>query len=1492
MNGKGTAVLGYACRVPGGRDVADLWSIVADGRDCVTRASTNVGATTGGRVHAYGVLDDIGLFDAGFFGYSPREAAEIDPQQRLLLECAVEALETAGVRADGLGHDIGVYAATGLSGYLLATHNGQAAADDSLSTLMGSDGHYAATRIAYKLGLTGPAMSVGSACSSSLLAIHTAAQAIAAGECDLALAGGMDVEFPQPVSYLHQEGGIMAQDGVCRPFDAAASGTVFGSGGGLVLLADPDVAEERGWPVRAVLMGSAVNNDGSEKASFTAPRASRQAKAIAQAMEIAEVEPAQVRYVECHGTGTQLGDRSELSALADAFGDTPLPPLGSAKANFGHLRVGAGVVGFIKACEVVAHGVIPPLANLDRPMDALRPDDAPLPRQARALDLPAAERFAGVSSFGFGGTNVHAVVRGHEDTRPATAVSEGPHVLRVSAADPDSCLATAGALAGVLRSAQAPLAADVARTLRDGRDDHAYRLATVGDDPATLAAGLEGAGEHTVEGWHRPGAETLLMLPGQGSDLLPTARALYGWEAVFTTALERLWDTARSIEPTLAPLEAALSATPAETGGPGLPTDHALHTAVLLALAEQLAARGVLADRTVGYSLGEYAAAAVAGVITGEDALRLVVARARVLRDASPGAMIAVRLPADGVAAVLPEDLASPAVTLSADRTAVSLAADALPQVTALLTEAGVPHRVLGPALPYHSSLLAGAAAAFAPVADAVPVRPGSARLVTTAVGRTGLSAGYWSAHLSGPLDLTPAAEAVAEATTGRGCVIVDLSPDGFLARAVEDPAAGAAVRPLRADKDPRVAWLHGLAALWVAGVPADTAPAGRPDGARTIELPARVFSREQHLKEPSSPAGTDGLSQAGGTVRREKSLDRWAYYPSWRFRRRGPGVHDAVGERWLVLAENDGESARVVETLRARGVDCIHLVPDEAGAGRNGDGVFVRPGDEESVKTAIRGLGLDHRPVDRVVHLWCTGPVTDGETLDGRLAVLNTEYDRGFYTLLYAVQEIGLLQGSRHVRMDIAARGMHPVSTDAAGIVPDRALLAGPGLVVPQDFPAMSARTLDITGLPADGWSAELVAELLGTSTDTTVALTSGSRWVRCYERDELPPVPEGRLPLRLRENGVYLITGGLGGIGMTLAEYLVRACRARLVLTGMESVPDSSLWEDGNSDPLDSDDEALIERVARIRKLVALGGEIFAARCDAADREQTAGLFATVEKRFGRLDGVVHAAGVFETQRAFRGLDDTGREDCVRRLRPKVEGTLVLAEFLRGRKLDFVLMQSSLSSHLGGLGFYAYTAGNAFMDAFAERHRDADIPWMTVNWDGWIFRERDDDTLHQSVVSPSFASPDFGVVAEIAIRPSEGQDFYSRLMNMTEPHQVLISTADFERRIDQWVRAAAERQAPAAATDETAATAGTDIETGIAEIWTDVLGVGDLTGSSDFFALGGDSLLGVTVAHRLSLRFDVVLSVITMFDNPTIAQTAAEIRRLRGRAAAGGAK
>ncbi|WP_433496757.1 SDR family NAD(P)-dependent oxidoreductase [Sphaerimonospora sp. CA-214678] len=1465
MTDRDIVVLGYACRVPGASDVAALWKLVAEGRDVVTRAATNVGATAGGRVHAYGLVEGTELFDEDFFGYSPKEAAEIDPQQRLLLLCAVEALEAAGLRPFALDYDIGVWASTGLSSYLLQTWDPALSGTEGMSALMGGDPHYAATRIAYKLGLTGPAISVGSACSSSLLAIHSASQAIRAGECDLALAGGMDIEHPQPMSYLHQEGGILAADGVCRPFDRDATGSVFGSGGGLVLLADRSLAEREGWPVRAVLLGSAANNDGAAKASFTAPKSSRQADVIRQALAAGGVEPREVTYVECHGTGTRLGDRSELDAMAAVYGPESRVTLGSLKANLGHLRVGAGVVGFIKACEMLRHRTLPPIANLHHPSPAADEAGFVVPAEAAPMTDPDAA-VIGVSSFGFGGTNVHAVVGAAPDAvvglaaDAETAENTDPVVLQVSAATPDSCLATSVRLADHLRTEPGiPLSA-VARTLRQGREPKPYRLAVVARERQAAVSGLEGDAAFSVEGWASATVTPVVLVPGQGSDLAPLARALWEWEPVFTDTLRRHWSRLAERRPGTPGIETALGDQGRLTCG----QRHAWYTAVVLAVIEQLCRRGLPDGLYAGYSLGEYAAAVAAGALDADSALDLLIDRGEALdRSAPAGLMLVVQAGPEQAARALPDMV--PAAVFSERRTAFAVAAEAADDLRDRLTAAGLVHREADVDLPYHSPLLGESAAAFAALARSAAPRKTNRWIPTLGGGDDQEPSSYWERHLVQSVDLRAVTRSVDDLAKDARPALVDLSPDGFLGHtAGAGTAEVVTVHPGRSGADPRTAYLRALAGLWTAGIELDLSRPG--EATTTVALPSRAWDLRPHRKE--RPQGSESVAVRKGTrsVVRERSVDRWMYHPSWRLRRRSPQPEDLAGQRWLVFAGRDGFSDRVVTELRALGVECVCLRPFDD----------VVPGDEESIGAALAGMDLRSRPVQRILHLWCAEGMTDSGDLEGRLTTLDTELAHGFYTLLFGFQALASQQGAAPVRLDIVAHGVHPLDSSGTASSPERALLAGPTLVIPQDLPFVTARSIDISALSKGTATPETVAELCAPTTEQAVALTPGGRWVRAYERDILPEVPAAKLPLRLREGGVYLITGGLGGIGMTLAEYLVRTCRARLVLTGLDAVPPT-----GPGAVLPDDDPGLAERAERIRKLKALGGEVLAVRCDAADREETAALFQEIDRRFGRLDGVVHAAGVFETRRAFRSLAETGREDCERRLRPKVLGTLMLAEFLRGRRLDFVLMQSSLSSHLGGLGFYAYTAGNAYMDAFAERHRDDDIPWMTVNWDGWIFREREDDAPHESVVSPSFASPDFGVVAEIAIRPSEGADIYGRLMNLITPHQVLVSTADFEARIDQWVRGVQPVPSTEPASVPADVALADPVAAQVARAWAELLGVGDLNPDSNFFAIGGDSLLGVSLAHRLSQEFDTVLSAITLFENPTITQMAKEIIR-----------
>lgn len=1459
MSGYDIAVLGYGLRVPGASTPEELWDVVAGGRDVVHRMSSNVGVSPGGRVHAYGTLADATSFDDAYFGCSPAEARAMDPQQRLLLECAVEALERSSVPAGGEDLDVGVYVATGLSSYLLSTYRPDAAGDDPTARLIGGDGHYAATRIAFHLGLLGPAVAVGSACSSSLVAVHVAAQALLAGECDVALAGGVDVEHPQPTGYVHQEGGIMSRTGVCRPFAEDADGVVFASGGGVVALAPLATAREHRWPVLAVLRGTAINNDGASKASFTAPSPRRQADVVAQALSAAQTDPAEVRYVECHGTATRLGDRSELDALAEV-----LPAgvaLGSVKANMGHLRVGAGVVGLVKACEVVRRGVLPPLANTTRVTERVRQIGAFVPERATGVTGPLV---AGVSSFGFGGTNAHAVVASPPaGTQPDDAADAPLASLRVSAPTPEACLATAEAVGQHLAADGSTRLVDAARALSHGRASHAYRAVAVGGRDEVVQALRTTSGPGFVEGWAAPTTQTVVLLPGQGSDVRPLVRALHGWEPRFTAALDDAWRTVRELVPD-APDVTAL-ADPTVVLPPA--AAQAALVAVPLALWEQLAARGASAERFVGYSLGEYTAAVLAGALDRDDALRLVVRRAELVAPAAGTVrLVVVDAPADlhdEVAATTPRSIRQ-----STTRAVYAVPAGDVAEWSEQLTRRGAACRDTGVAVPYHTPLLQDQADELRALTDMVAWRQVAA-FVPGVAGVPPQDAGYLAAHLETGLDYAAAGERLADDAR-----LVDLDPAHVLAGALAGPAR----TTVPVDARTREEHLLALARLWVTGVPVATGTA-EEDEATPAVLPTTRFQRVRHEEEPSTATGPAAAPQ--GTVRRQRSLDDWMYYPSWRAARRTTPPADHAGERWLVLAQPH-QVAWVAPALRAHGVDVVTVT---AGHAADADHRLA-PGDPGAVGALLDALDVTARPVDRIVHLWCSDDLDHPDTHDAHRAAVHDELERGFYTLLYLVQQLAARQAAHPLHLDVVARGIHPLDTRDS--VPERALLSGPTLVVPQDMPFTTARSIDVV-LEDPAARDQLVTELRTPGAGTSVVLTGTSRWLRTYERDRVPAVPEGRRPFRLRDGGVYLVTGGVGGIGMTIADYLVSQCSdVTLVLTGLDVVPTEEMVR-GEVEP-SPDEPLLVERTARIRALVERGARVVTARCDAADLDETRALIARVDSELGGLHGVVHAAGVFETQRAFRGLEDTGPEDCSRRLLPKVDGTFVLAECLRGRRLDFLLMQSSLSSHLGGLGFYAYTAGNAYMDAFAERHRTDDLPWMSVNWDGWVFGDRD-DSRPGSVVSPSFASPDFGVVAEIAIRPDEGAEIYGRLMDLAEPRLVLVSTAHFPERVGAWVTRtgapAAPDPAPAAASEPAAGapadlTGLTGVQAQVAQVWTQVLGVTDLGPDSNFFAVGGDSLRGVALAHTLSRTFGTVLSAITLFDNPTVAAMARCIEQL----------
>ncbi|HEX6203392.1 MAG TPA: beta-ketoacyl synthase N-terminal-like domain-containing protein, partial [Thermoanaerobaculia bacterium] len=547
------AVLSMAGRFPGAADVASLWDLLRRGGEAISRFDDAVLAAAGvgeelrrdpSYVPVRGVVDGADLFDADFFGFHRREAEVTDPQHRVFLESAWRALEAGGYDPSRYAGAIGVFAGRGTNRYAyhLAAHPELVAAVGPLQVAIGNEPDHLAALVAYKLDLRGPAVAVQTACSTSLVAVHLACQSLLGGECDLALAGGVSITVPQPVGYRHQAGGILSRDGHCRPFDAAASGTVASSGAGVVLLKRLDRALADGDPVRAVIRGSAINNDGARKVGYTAPGVAGQAAVIAEALAVAEVEPETVGYVEAHGTGTELGDPIEVEALREAFG----PPaggepcgLGSVKSNLGHLDAAAGVAGLIKAVCAVEAGELPPSLHYERPNPRIDFAATPFRVVDRLCPWPSrpGPRRAGVSSFGIGGTNAHVVLEEAPPPPPRRGEPRPLQLLLLSARSEAALDESARRLARRLEERPEADLADVAYTLDVGRRRFPHRRAVVAGDAAGAAAALaRGDGfRGRVDGGAPPVA---FLFPGQGAQR-PGMAAPFVGEAVFRRELDR-----------------------------------------------------------------------------------------------------------------------------------------------------------------------------------------------------------------------------------------------------------------------------------------------------------------------------------------------------------------------------------------------------------------------------------------------------------------------------------------------------------------------------------------------------------------------------------------------------------------------------------------------------------------------------------------------------------------------------------------------------------------------------------------------------------------------------------------------------------------------------------------------------------------------------------------------------------------------------------------
>ncbi len=1417
------AIVGLAVRVPGARDADEFWANLRAGREAVTFFTDDelrragVDAARLARpdyVKANAVLADADRFDAEFFGFTPREAELLDVQQRVFLECAWTALEHAGYDPLAVPGSCGVFAGSGLNTYLLrqiARNPAAVASAGGFQVMIANDKDFLATRVSYKLNLRGPSVAVQSACSTSLVAVHLAVQSLIAGECDAALAGGVSIRVPQTEGYEWQEGMILSPDGHCRPFAAGAAGTIGGNGAGVVVLKRAEDAIADGDTIHAIIRGSAVNNDGAAKVGYTAPGIEGQEAVIAEALAVAEVSPDDIGYVEAHGTGTVLGDPIEVEALTRAFrrgtARTQFCALGSVKGNLGHLDTAAGVVGLVKAVLAVRHGEIPPSLHFDAPNPRIDFAASPF-RVAAQLQpwIPAggAPRRAGVSSFGIGGTNAHVVL---ESAPAAAPAAPGRAELLVLSARTETALARAAEnLARHLEQSGAPSLHDCAHTLAAGRREFSFRRSVVAANAREAAARLrEPAPAITTAGRTR---RAVFLFPGQGSQYPGMGAELYRTEPRFREEVDRC---AEILRPWVDFDVRALLTDPGADAAQLARTDVTQPVLFTLsyALARTWESWGVPPRAMAGHSIGEWVAACLAEVFTLEEALRLVAARGRLMVAQPPGVMLAAGLPEAEVRALLGPGLEVAAVN-AVDQTVVAGTEAAVAGLEARLAVRGAGATRLATSHAFHTAMMEPAARALVAEFRGVPRRTPQRRWISNVTGTwvTPEQAGdpeYWAQQLRGTVRF---ADGLATLLAEPDLVLLEVGAGRTLSGlAQRHPARRdgqvivSSLRGARETADARSTLLAALGGLWTAGVKIDW-PALFGPGARRVPLPAYPFEGGRHWIEAD---GAPAPSSAPAAAKRAEMTD-WFYLPSWKRTLPPAGLPEVTAGEWLVIPDAGALADGLVARLRARGA-----------------AVRTTPGPKAARWT---------------VSLRDVGGIGEGEANFEALCALGC-----------SLGEAALPAGAR---LTVVATGLAAFGNEPA-LQPAKALLHGPARVLPNEVPGLEVRVVDIAapGERLEELVDALIAEARG-GDGKFVAWRNGERWVQTLE-----PAPVPAAATDGESGGTCLVTGGLGGLGLVLAEEIFRHRKMSLVLLG-------------RSPPAP-------EAQRRIEALRAAGAQVTVVTADVTDeaalrRVRDEGRAKGVEWR-----GLVHAAGTAGSGALARGTP-AGRAAV---LAPKVRGTLALEKVFGAEPLAFFVLMSSLSAQLGEFGQADYAAANAFLDAFATARRRTGRPALAIGWDAW----RDTGMAARFVASGALAAWQAEEKAR-RLTDAEGAEVFHRALVAGASH-LIISTTDLQARrairpaVDALAAAPRARgPRPTLATPWRAPADG--MEARIAALWAELLGIEAVGADDNFLELGGHSLLATQMLARLRAAGVQGLTLAAFFEAPTVAG-------LAGRAAVG---
>ncbi|UII23761.1 non-ribosomal peptide synthetase/type I polyketide synthase [Fulvivirga ligni] len=1467
------AVIGMACRFPGASDINQFWNNLQNGVESVSRFSEDELLEYGNLdrdilnpayVRAKGLIEDANLFDASFFGFNPNEANMLDPQVRLLAQCTYHALEDSGYGFENNLNRVGVFVGA-LPNVPWQGHcfrNSGTEYSEQFSSLILNDKDFASTRLSYLLNLHGPSSTIYTACSTSLVAVDMACQNLLTGKCDLSVAGGVALSLPYKSGYTYEPGMIMSKDGHTRSFDSEATGTVWSDGVGIVILKRLDDALKDRDNIYAIIKGSAVNNDGNRKVGYTAPSVRGQAEVIREACMMAEVNPESISYIEGHGSATNLGDKIEITALNEAFSEVPTDykcPIGSVKANIGHLNVAAGIAGFIKACLMLKNTSLPPSINFTKASSKLMEGDAHfyVNRDLVRWENTNYPLRAGVSSFGIGGTNVHVILE-EAPEQPSNVADERGSLVCFSAKTEEALNRTINNFSLYLENNKEVNLDKLAYTLQVGREHFSFRKAFYASNLGDVSLQLSESSHATLSKETPP---IVFMFPGMGALYSHLGREVYGKEKVFREALDHCFSilkkkTGKNFKEILYPEKP--SRVPDDFQVPQL-----LIFSFEYSLSLLLKSWGISPDYIIGYSLGEYVGACVAGVFDVDTALEILVERGRLINSLDTGGMVGVGLSVEKVQPYLIDGVN---VAIDNGRSVVLAGKkEVLQELKVHLSEQSIAAIDMNGSYALHTSEMLPISDEFRQVVARyslnIPEVPLMSNLTGSWSDENITFPDYWVKHLSQTMVFK---KSIANLLNEHpNALFLEVGAGNSLCNLVRRMADKTALPTLinlvRSEniKDSDHAHLiKALGTFWETGGVVEWK--GYHYGNKKAKLSLPVYPFEEKAFNLHVDNDFKKIIPYEDCLERNKDISTWFYTPSWKQLSISYNTQVNTGNVLMLGWEKTVE----LTGLMAANANRIISVSYGKTFAEIGPGSYEQDysrGQLDQLFTELRRLNFN------------PDIIVDVTSLKGKTNRSNDDLFR-LLNVWQSFSSSGMARKNEKLKYVAISKDIFTVFGDEE-IDPDKSTLISAIQVIPQENAGLNGKIIEIDGTSLLKNHQQIYhtiyQEIISDNADSIISFRGGKRWVRNIEPYDLKYHNE--LQSIVKPDGTYIIIGGLGEIGHTLGMYLLSAFNANVILIGRSALPKKHQWIKENG----TDDE-ISKKNSRFAEMEKAGGRVEFIQTDSSSVEQMSKVIDQVSAEYGKVQGIFHAAGVLD--RDLFNLASSITQEQVRGHFPAKDKILtVLKDIVEHHEVEFIAAVSSLSSLVGGLGMVGYAAANQYMDSWIEReNRRSNVKWISLNfcnWEGWK-----DDFADLSLSDDALKT---------FITPKEGKEVFKRLlMANNNETQIAISPVDLPSLIEKWksietskevnkVKKQATRQ-DKPAISVTYQAPESEMEEKLVVIWEELFGFGPIGVNDDFMELGGDSLKAVTMLSHVHSVTEMVMSLQDFFKNTTIKQIA----------------